>query len=263
VRDNPGVYLPFRWMGRGLFPGATARRTWLYNRAHSMHARCTHGARTVHTRFCTIVHNRYDQGLAHVMGVSVDSDELLTIEAAARAAERSEATIRRWIRAGELTSVAGVAPNSGGRAPACVRARDLFAYLAMSGQQPRVNTSAQAITHAQSRVYTHAQTPSIVATQPGEKAHEPGTPAMGNEALALRVELVRMEGRCDVLRVELDAARARMELVEAERSRLTAELVEARRDRDDWRERHDAREAELRALRAGAGLPWWRRLLQG
>ncbi len=194
----------------------------------------------------------------------MDSDELLTIEAAARAAERSEATIRRWIRAGELTSVAGVAPNSGGRVPACVRARDLFAYLAMSGQQPRVNTSAQAIVHAQSRVYTHAQAPGIVATQPGEKADKPvSSPAMDNEALALRVELVRMEGRCDVLRVELDAARARVELVEAERSRLMAELVEARRDRDDWRERHDAREAELRALRAEAGLPWWRRLLPG
>lgn len=194
----------------------------------------------------------------------MDSDELLTIDAAARAAERSEATIRRWIRAGELPSVAGAAPGGGGRAPACVRARDLFAYLAMSGQQPRVNTSAQAIVHAQSRVYTHVHPPGIVAAQPGERADErPSPPAMDNEALALRMELVRMEGRCDVLRAELDAARARVELVESERARLAGLLDETRRDRDDWRERHDAREAELRAMRTDAGLPWWRRLLPG
>ena len=43
---------------------------------------------------------------------------------------------------------------------------------------------------------------------------------------------------------------------------LRYQLTDARTERDEWKARHDAREAELNALRAEQrGLPWWRRLL--
>jgi len=42
-----------------------------------------------------------------------------------------------------------------------------------------------------------------------------------------------------------------------------AQLADTRADLDDWRERHDARAAELAATQAERGLPWWRRLLGG
>jgi phage host-nuclease inhibitor protein Gam len=44
-------------------------------------------------------------------------------------------------------------------------------------------------------------------------------------------------------------------------AKLRQETERLQSDMDDWRDRHDAREAELNALRSAVGLPWWRRLL--
>jgi hypothetical protein len=185
----------------------------------------------------------------------VHHDELLTVSAAAKVAERSEATIRRWLRAGVLPSTAGEPPTGGGHAPSLVRAGDLFAYLASSGQQPRQLASAQ------------PDEGRTVARSTSE--HDDGA---AGEVSALRLEVerarmdaerARMEGQLGTLRAELAAAVARVELVEGERSRLAALLDEARRERDDWRARADAATVELRAERERTGRPWWRRLLPG
>jgi hypothetical protein len=178
----------------------------------------------------------------------VHHDELLTVSAAAKVAERSEATIRRWLRAGVLPSTAGPVPAAGGHAPSLVRAGDLFAHLARSEQVPRLSSSVQ------------ADTGRVVRTNTSE--HDDGA---AGEVSALRAELerARMDGQLGTLRAELAAALARVELVEGERSRLAALLDEARRDRDDWRGRADALASELRAERERTGRPWWRRLLPG
>jgi hypothetical protein len=40
-------------------------------------------------------------------------------------------------------------------------------------------------------------------------------------------------------------------------------MADLRTDRDAWRDRVTALDAELKALRAAGGAPWWRRLLSG
>ena len=49
--------------------------------------------------------------------------------------------------------------------------------------------------------------------------------------------------------------------VQTELNGYRQETERLQSDMDDWRDRHDAREAELNALRSAVGLPWWRRLL--
>ncbi len=71
-----------------------------------------------------------------------------------------------------------------------------------------------------------------------------------------------------VLQAELEgqrvlntALRAQLELIES-KMHLIEEGKRTERERaDEWKDRAKAMEAEVRALRMHAGLPWWRRLL--
>jgi hypothetical protein len=57
------------------------------------------------------------------------------------------------------------------------------------------------------------------------------------------------------------ALRAQLDLIDSQ-MRLLEEAKRTERERaDEWKDRAKALEAELRALRMHAGLPWWRRLL--
>ena len=79
----------------------------------------------------------------------------------------------------------------------------------------------------------------------------------GQLALAeLRAELAKVTAERDELRLQADEHGATL-------ARLATHLNQMRDDLKDWRDRHDAKEAELRALRSSSGIPWWRRLVGG
>jgi len=86
-----------------------------------------------------------------------------------------------------------------------------------------------------------------------------------DEVAKLRAELaaMRIGAKVDTLTAELEHARTEIEHRDRELRRLREELAIARADLVDWRERHDAREAELRAMRTQQGVSWWRRMLGG
>ncbi len=73
--------------------------------------------------------------------------------------------------------------------------------------------------------------------------------AVAREVAALRVELAELRGRVALAEREAHLARENM--------------ADLRTDRDAWRDRVTALEAELAAVRAAGGAPWWRRLLSG
>ena len=85
--------------------------------------------------------------------------------------------------------------------------------------------------------------------EPVRVAAAPAPPPARDEIGALRVELAEVRGREALAQREAHLAR------EA--------LLDARTDRDAWRARVEALEAELGATRALARVPWWRRLLTG
>ena len=186
-----------------------------------------------------------------------DPSDLVSIDAAASMAERSESTIRRWIRDGYLTRHEAPAPVHGGSAPVLVSTRELLTRLAVSGQQPGPSSEhPNDVPPEVSRVSTAPtmDTPTLAAEV---------------ELAVLRVRLAAAEAEGDLraevarLRAELDGVRAALAMAEGRATRAEVELVGARVERDDWRARHDAREAELAAMRALAPSPWWRRLLGG
>jgi len=80
------------------------------------------------------------------------------------------------------------------------------------------------------------------------------------EVMELRGALALAEKDVE-LRAELAGAGHQVAALEVRLAVMAAQLEDTRTERDDWRERHDAREAELVAVRAEKGLPWWRRLL--
>lgn len=159
--------------------------------------------------------------------------DLVSVREAARLVDRSPATIRAWVRAGDLRVWRGEGTHEANR-PALVSRAEL---LHLAG-------------------VTKAPNP----PRPGGAAR-PEPPADGGELDALRAQL-------DALRVQLDAARAvadaRGETADALRSTVGALEARARdlaADLERERARADAAERERDALRAAQGLPWWRRLL--
>ena len=79
--------------------------------------------------------------------------------------------------------------------------------------------------------------------------------------LAHELELVKVRAELAVAMADADGLRQRLE--DATRRLRDLELLvgDTRQERDDWRDRHDAREAELRVLQGDKGLPWWRKLI--
>lgn len=179
-------------------------------------------------------------------------NDLVSLPEAAKMIERSPRTIRRWITDGRLARYEGQPPEHGGSAPALVSTSDLLAQVADKKQQPRVDRPGHGVDTGGSQtggeVDTHAPDVSIRPVD------------LRLVELEAQVRQTELTGRVQLLEAQLEAS---LDQADAYREML----IELRRDRDDWRERHDATRAELTALRAlmmnREGLPWWRRLLGG
>ncbi len=189
----------------------------------------------------------------------VPPEDLVTFEDAAAMSERSARTIRRWASAGHLRRWDGPTPEGGGSPLALVSKRELLAYLAMSGQQPKGAPAKPA--------------PVDVVTDdhpdeggPGHTADDPST-AVRVAVLEGRLAVAELRAELATATAERDALRGRLENLEAmhgrELSTLRDALETARDDGAAWRARAVGLEAELRQLQRERGLPWWRRLLGG
>ena len=187
--------------------------------------------------------------------------DLVPLAEAARVAERSERSIRRWMSAGKLTRHEGPPPGHGGAAPVLVSTSELMGVLAVSGQKARVEPELDTPGHhpdivsgntpgmTDTRVDTPSDTAILVAELRGQL-----------EVAELRAELAKITAERDALQGQVVTMAKRHA---AEMNRGETETAHLRADVKDWRERHDAREAELRAVRGLTGRSWWQRLLPG
>jgi polyhydroxyalkanoate synthesis regulator phasin len=198
----------------------------------------------------------------------MDTPELITLAAAAKFSERSQKTLKRWLKAGSLTRHEAATSTRGGSPRILIDKAELQTLLIAKGQLPKAWESTTAPVGGgdnggqwETKLLGHAP----------PKGVDTGT--------SLQLQLVELRGalRAAELRAELvesrwsgdlAAARAALEASEATRAALESQLValrhqveDLRAERDDWKARHDAREAELKAERTARGLPWWRRLL--
>lgn len=171
-----------------------------------------------------------------------DLPDLVDIHAASAIAERSETTIRRWIRDGHLTRHEAPAPPHGGSPAVLVSSRELLAHLVTIGQQPKPDDDDP-------------------GDHPGDDPTDTHRDTMAIRLAVLEAEAV-LRAEISTLRVAEAGLRAALDAAEGRATRAEVELVGARVERDDWRARHDARAAELAALRSLAS-PWWRRMLGG
>jgi len=120
-----------------------------------------------------------------------------------------------------------------------------------------------------------APTPTMAS--PPARAIEVGTVEVVSEEMhRLQVELAAARSAAEVARLEgevqagLHQVAAEGRIIDqqvSEIAQLRTQLVDLRADRDDWRERHDARASELAAiqglLQAERGRSWWQKLLGG
>ena len=175
-------------------------------------------------------------------------DELLTVKAAGKLVGKSASTVRRWVRGGKLDRHEGVQVSGGGSPPVMVAKHQL---LALAGITAGVQVSGQVSGE-------HVQASTRAGVQVSNSA----------------VKLAELNGELSTVRVQLEAATARLEAMTARLERqeeshsdqlrdLRQTLHDTRQDLSDWRDRHDHRAAELRALRIETGRSWWRRLLPG
>ena len=184
--------------------------------------------------------------------------DLIDLSRAAKLAERSERTIRRWAspKAGKLRRFEGTPPVAGGPAPVLVSERELMTLLAASGQKPRVS---------------EADTPDMSSDNsssdmPASSPDTDQTVMLLRQRLAaaeLRTELAKVTAERDTLLGQVDDLRGQ---VEADRRRWELERSDHRADLESERDRSRALAAELMALRkaqAQGGVPWWRKLLGG
>lgn len=156
-----------------------------------------------------------------------EPDDLIPIRDAARMVNRGLSTVRAWCASGELTAYHGPGTHPGNR-PVLVSRAELT-ILAVTSKSARPG---------------RAPPPSTVATPPTVNAD---LAIVRSERDLARAELA---GRADVV----DALRLAIRLSE-DRARDLSTAFEAERARVA------GLTAELAALRGGADLPWWRRLL--
>jgi hypothetical protein len=187
-------------------------------------------------------------------------DDLVSLDVAAKMAQRSPRTIRRWTSVGHLTRYDGPTPPGGGSALALVSTSELLGYLATSEQQPRHDADGERAGQGEdTRTETRVDVPAMQADTHPDAARI--------ARLEAAVEVATLRGRVDTLTAERNALRDQVENLEAMHGREVATLRDAldtaREDGAAWRARAVAVEAELRQLRQERGLPWWRRLLGG
>ena len=193
--------------------------------------------------------------------------DLIDLNEASNVSERTTRTLRRWLKDGRLKKWDGDIQHSG-HARVLVSKAELMTLLVVNDQRPR---PAEGVKGDKSRNDT------IVKPDTGK----PDTTASGSvmpnvtpDAIAMEQEINRLRHEAAIQELTAAMDRQRLE-AEVKRVQIQSELTAAvqtiaklrqeterlQSDMDDWRDRHDAREAELNALRSAVGLPWWRRLL--
>jgi hypothetical protein len=173
--------------------------------------------------------------------------DLLDYNQAATEFDRSRNTVRWWVRSGQLRSWM---EGEGNHQRRLVSRAEVQALVVQAGKLAAPGGPGR------------GAIPDLVPSVPTAPtaASEPDV-ALRLEAAALRGEVAGLRGELTGARGELSALRLALE---AERSRVAAvaERAEVERLRAaEWQDRAEALTAEVAALRAATGAPWWRRLL--
>jgi uncharacterized coiled-coil protein SlyX len=169
--------------------------------------------------------------------------DAIPVREAATMVDRSLSSVRAYVRAGHIRGYHPEGAN-GANAPLLVSRSELLTYVASAGLSPA----------------------------PGRRQAPGTTPEPAGEVSALRADL-----RAAELQAEVRVAAARLEALEVAlaakdgaiaalmaRADALVELVDReRRHAAELADRLVAAEAELKALRGYAGLPWYQRLLKG
>lgn len=211
-------------------------------------------------------------------------DDLIPMSEAERISERSRPTLRRWVKSGELNRWEGESPAHGGSPIALVSRSELLGLLVQKGQQPRTESDralkADGGRSKSTRLPSSAahDRPIIVSAPSDEQAIPRRQLELEAEIQVLRAAAAIQAAQAETARVKLEASAAvetaelRGELagLRAELAATQRQLADARGDLDgarlevrEWKDRHDAREAELQALQQRHGMSWWQRLLSG
>ena len=173
-------------------------------------------------------------------------EDKISLKEAGALAGVTDAAVRGWIRAGHIQRYEGAPPPSGGSPRAWVSRAEVRAYLVTSGRRPPAPPEPAEAADAAAEVQVVSR---------GEAGADAGEAAAVTIAtLEGELALAREQGDRKALEAELAGAKALQLAAEARAAELRLLLAEER-------ERVKGLEAELRALRAAQGLPWWRRLL--
>lgn len=192
-------------------------------------------------------------------------DDLITTAEAAKIAERSERTIRRWTQpeVSKLDRWLGEPAVTGGAAPVLVSKRELMTLLAVSGQEPRSGgrPNPQAVSRDTADTSTDTGS-SDKGTAPADTTVDIRVAVLEErlQAAELRTQLAAVTADRDGLARQVEDLRTQLEDLRRRSDNAHAEL---RSDLADERDRSRALEAELTALRQVQGVPWWRKLLGG
>lgn len=192
--------------------------------------------------------------------MTIEPEDLIGLAEAATVAERTSATVRRWVRSGALTRYEGAPASHGGSPVVLVSREELLGYLAETSQKPRTQAKPSPI-----------QAPPVTQVSTGETAQPSDliiADLRAQLALAgMRAELAKTAAaleaeRTTVSRLQNDLAQMKTDLAEA-RDELTASESRARALADQLRQA-DVR-AAIAEQRAAfeAGRSWWRRLIGG
>ena len=187
----------------------------------------------------------------------MDTDRVGIAEAA-RTAERSTSTIRRWTRDGTLTRHEGPQPDHGGSAPILISRAELLGYLVEIGQQPRATVEPQGSPSRVRDLEHRLAVAEARAELAGLRAERDG---LARELDRTRADLVDVRAQLRDARDATEAARSEARatadaLREAEVGRAMAEAAAA-----TARGQADVAEAARRRAEAAAAVPIWRRLL--
>ena len=147
--------------------------------------------------------------------------DLIPIKEAATLVDRTVPTLKKWIKREEISGVRENPDNP--RSRLLVSRRELMTYMATAGK---------------------------AANPPRPKASSSNGPSKA----VLKAELDGQKALVAALQMQLELIQTQISVIEE------AKRCEQRRA-DDWKDRAVGLEAELKAARMQAGLPWWKKLL--
>jgi hypothetical protein len=167
--------------------------------------------------------------------------KLLTVKEASVIAERSDKTVRRWIRQGKLKKYEQ-GSEGGGSPLVLIDQAELLNLLVSTGQAP--------VDHPHDQVSDH---PHDHPVAPSMEVQELQMRLLKSEAATVQAEL---QGALNTAQTELELWKTRARESETREQAARSEIQE-------WKDRHDQLAAELKVLRAQQGLSWWQKLLPG